>query len=105
MKTFQFHAELFESRETVLHELDAVGVAWLSDFGSVDVLHDLYGLEVCAIREQSVALQILLVMRQLFPDWRHSRIFRDDESRLEPGWKVLVSRLRETYRDDWPPPG
>ena len=55
MKPFEFYPELFELRNAVLEALSDNGFVWLSDFGSIDLLHDLYGLEVTAIHEQTDA--------------------------------------------------
>jgi hypothetical protein len=39
MKSFEFHAELFELRNAVLEALSENGFEWLSDFGSIDLQH------------------------------------------------------------------
>jgi hypothetical protein len=103
MKPFEFHAELFDFRNVALEALADGGFAWLSDFGSVDLLQDLYGLEVCAIREEADARAIERLLGELFPAWRHRRAFYEDHNRGEIGWKVIISRDAEDFDDDWQP--
>lgn len=100
MELFAFHPELFEVRSRVLEMLGEHGFAWLSDFGSIDLLHDVYGLEVCGIREQSDARAIQTLVQRCC-SWRHSRMYYKDRSTREPGWKVIVSRDPEDYQDNW----
>ena len=93
MEPFEFHPELFELRNSVLELLADHGFAWLSDFGSVDLLHDVYGVEVCGIRQESDAHAIGDLLRELFPSWRYSaRCISKDSSTREPGRKVTISR-------------
>ncbi len=101
MKSFEFHGELFEFRSAVLEALSDNGFAWLSDFGSVDPQHDLYGLEVTTIREETTAAAIQRLLRRMFPEWHYGRTFYEDDNLGELGWKVIISREPETYNDDW----
>jgi hypothetical protein len=101
MKSFEFHAELFEFRSAVLEALSDNGFAWLSHFGSIDLLHDLYGLEVCAIREEADARAIERLLRGMFPKWRYQRTYYEDQNLGELGWKVIISRDAEQCGDTW----
>jgi hypothetical protein len=101
MKPFEFHPELFELRTLVLETLSDNGFAWLSDFGSVDLLHDIFGIEVCAIRDEGDARVILKLLRGLFPDWRYTRSYYKDQATREPGWKVIITRDPEDFNDAW----
>ena len=101
MEPFAFHAELFEFRTDVLELLAEHGFVWLSDFGSIDLAHDIYGIEVCGVREESDAHAIEELLRQKFPSWRHWRMYYKDASTREPGWKVIISRDPEDYGDKW----
>jgi hypothetical protein len=101
MKPFEFHGELFELRGVVLEALSDNGFVWLSDFSSVDLAHDIYGLEVTGICEQVRAAEIEQLLRGLFPDWRFHRRFYEDHNLREIGWKVIISRDRETTDSDW----
>jgi hypothetical protein len=73
MEPFAFHAELFELRNVVLEMLADHGFAWLSHFGSIDLLHNVYGIEVCGIREESDAHTIENLLCERFSAWRNSR--------------------------------
>lgn len=101
MKSFEFHAELFDFRNSVLEALSNNGFAWLSDFGSIDLLHDVYGLEVTAIREEESAKEIEALLRTMFPGWRYRRTFYEDHNLRELGWKVIISRDPENFKDNW----
>jgi hypothetical protein len=101
MEPFAFHPELFELRTAVLEMLTDHGFAWLSDFSSVDLRHDDYGIEVCGIREETDARTIERLLREIFPSWPYSRRHYKDSSTREPGWKVVITREREDFRDDW----
>jgi hypothetical protein len=101
MQPFAFHPELFEFRNRVLEKLAEHGYEWLSAFGSVDLAHDIYGMEVCGIREQSAALAIQKLLRRMFPFWRHTRIYLKEPWTREPGWVVVISRQREDHDDKW----
>src|SRR5438552_12616949 len=50
---FAFHPELFEHRTLALEALAAHDLHWFEHFGSVDLLHDLFGLEVCGISKKA----------------------------------------------------
>lgn len=101
MEPFAFHPELFELRNLVLETLADHGFAWLSHFGAIDLVHDCYGIEVCSIREESDARTILEILRKTFPSWRHERRYYKDGATLEPGWKVVLSRDAEDFRERW----
>jgi hypothetical protein len=101
MKPFEFHAELFDCRNAVLEALADAGFTWLSDFGSIDLQHDVYGLEVTGIREEADAVAIERLLRKMFPGWRHGRTFYEDHNQGELGWKVLLSRDPEDFNDSW----
>ena len=105
MKPFEFHAELFDFRNAVLEALSDNGFACLFDFGSIDLQHDVYGLEVTAIREEASAASIEKLLRKMFPDWRYRRTFYEDHNVGELGWKVMISREPEDYNDEWQPAG
>ena len=69
MDAFRFAPELFEVRTNVMERLTDEGFNWLSHYSSVDLIHDLYGIEVCGIlqRDDAVAIQRLLI--SMFPAW------------------------------------
>jgi hypothetical protein len=101
MKPFEFHAELFDLRNTMLEALSDNGFAWLSDFGSIDLQHDVYGLEVTAIRKEADAAAIERLLQKMFPEWHYRRTYYEDHNLGELGWKVMISRDSEDYDDNW----
>jgi hypothetical protein len=101
VRPFEFHAELFDFRNAVLEALSDNGFAWLSDFGSIDLQHDVFGLEVTAIREEAGALAIEKLLRKMFPGWHYRRTFYEDQNIGELGWKVMISRNPEDFNDKW----
>jgi hypothetical protein len=101
MKPFEFHAELFDVRNAVLEALADHGFAWLSDYGAIDLQHDVYGLEVTGIREEADARAIERLLREMFPGWQYRRTFYEDHNVRELGWKVMISRDPEDYDDRW----
>jgi hypothetical protein len=101
MKPVEFLAELFEFRNAVLETLSDNGFAWLSEFGSIDLLHDVYGLEVTAIREEADTSAIEALPRKMFPNWCYRRTFYEDHNLRELGWKVIISRDPEDFTDNW----
>ena len=101
MKPFEFHAELFDFRNSVFEALSENGFSWLADFGSIDLQHDVYGLEVTAIHEKADAMAIEKLLREMFPGWRYRRTFYEDHNLRELGWKVMISRDPENFDDHW----
>jgi len=101
MKPFEFHAELFEFRNAVMEALSENGFTWLSNFGSIDLMQDVYGLEVTGIREEADAEEIAALLRRMFAGWRYRRTFYEDHNLGEIGWKVMISRDPEHFDDDW----
>jgi hypothetical protein len=85
----QFRPELFECKGRASELLDAAGFAWFSDYGSIDLLHEEHGLEVCGIREDSSVERIAQVMRSGFPHWHYSHVCHKDCGR-EPGWRFSL---------------
>ncbi len=92
MGSFNFHGELFEVRSTAIEALSANRLEWLADYGSVDLAHDIYGLEVTGIGEQGRACLIRGILTKLLPDWRFHRLYYEDQNRGEIGWKLIISR-------------
>jgi len=89
MSRFAFYPELFEHRTQALEALAENGYNWFEHFGSVDLLHDLFGLEVCGIAKESYSKEILAILKKLFPDWTFSDIHYHDRGR-DRGWKTLI---------------
>ena len=100
MDEFRFAPELFELRSAVIEELHALGFDWLSHYSAVDVLHDVYGIEVCGIMEEGDAGRILVILKGLFPKWSFEQMYFKDYGR-EPGWKAIVQRDADPPAEHW----
>jgi hypothetical protein len=96
----EFHPDLFEIRSKILQTLAENGFVWLSDFGAVDLQHDVFGLEVTAIRSQELANGIESVLTRMLPRWHHRRTFYEDHNVGELGWKVMISHYPEDFSDE-----
>ena len=101
MKSFEVSCRLFDFRNVVLDALSDNGFAWLSDFGAIDLLHDVYGLEVTGIHQEENAVAIAELLQKMFPAWRYQRTYYEDHNVRELGWKVVISRDLEDFSDDW----
>jgi hypothetical protein len=100
MDQFAFYPELFEQRTVALEALAGRGFDWFTHFTSVDLMHDLFGLEVCGIRVESDAVIMLEVLEGVFPDWPHTDLYYYDYER-DRGWKVLIfknPRRRKSFK-------
>ena len=100
MDAFRFCPELFELRTEVLAKLEDAGFQWLSHYSSVDLLHDVFGIEVCGIFEEDDAAAILSLLRKMFPTWRVGCLCYKDYGR-EPGFKASVFRDKPREREQW----
>jgi len=86
---FEFHPELFECRSRASEILAEAGLEWFSDYGSIDLLQEEYGLEVCAIQQDAKVDPIVEVLQKGFPHWHYYGLCRKDCGR-EPGWKFAI---------------
>jgi hypothetical protein len=100
MEPFTFHPELFELRERVLEALAEAGYDWLSHYGSVDLMHDLFGLEVCGVPDEDDVEPITRLLRTMFPDWPYTHSYYKETFTREPGWKIQIHRDPENFNDD-----
>jgi CheY-like chemotaxis protein len=94
---FEFHPELFECRSRASEILDDAGFAWFSDYGSIDLLHEEYGLEVCGIRDKAKVEPIAAAMRAGFPHWHYCGLWQWDCG-CEPGWHFAIHRFPRRCR-------
>lgn len=100
MDAFRFSPELLELRNTVGAELSARGFEWLTDYSAIDVMHDVYGIEVLGIRHEDEARAILGVLKHLFPSWTICRTYYKDYGR-DPGFWVTIQRDPEARDQRW----
>jgi hypothetical protein len=88
-QALQFHPQLFECKGSASDLLNTAGFTWFSDYSSIDLLHEEFGLEICGIREDSSVEAIARAMRDGFPAWHYSHLcFKDGER--DPGWKFAL---------------
>lgn len=99
MQEFEFHPDLFALRGEVMEALSDAEFVWLTDYGAIDLAHDIYGLEVCGIREEHDARTIEQILIRMFPDWVYRRVYYQDRSHIEEGWKVVMSQKPEDFSD------
>ena len=97
---FRFAPELFEFRNNVIEELTDAGLYWLSHYSTVDPLHDVYGIEVCGIHNREDAVQILKLLKQMFPRWTPERIWYKDYG-IGLGWIATVQRDPDPPDEKW----
>jgi hypothetical protein len=100
MADFQFHGELFDLRAMVMEALSENDFVWLSDFGSVDLAHDIYGIEVTGVPDESRADDMHSLLVELLPEWHFRRQFYEAQNLGEIGWKIIISREPENFADD-----
>ncbi len=84
-----FHPELFDDYNTAIETLEKNNYHQLTHYGSISILHDTYGIEVCGIHEKDVALAIAGLLQSKFPQFPHVSYHLKDSGR-EPGWRVEI---------------
>lgn len=93
---FRFAPELFERRSEALDFLADHGIVWLTDFNSMDVVHDLYGLEIEGISDKETAKKIMSLLDKRFSGvahvkrqeaWTYRRMFQERN-----GWVVEINK-------------
>jgi len=75
---FRFAAELLQCRINLIQKLTEDGFEWFTGYKSIDIDHELYGLEVRGIDHLQAAKAILQVMSDLHPDWKYWSICRKE---------------------------
>ena len=98
----RFSSERLEHRNRVVAELREQGFDWLTHYASVDVLQDTYGIEVCGIPDEDDAVNILGVLRRMFPSWTEGGPKCKDFG-LDQGFVAKIQRDPEPPRDHWEP--
>src|SRR5688500_6735917 len=91
MTKFRFAPELLAYRERVLDALVQAGYNQMDHYSGIDLLHDLFGLEVTGIQSKSDALRIRVILQRILPSWPHRYLFLKDAG-VDAGWKVVVHR-------------
>jgi hypothetical protein len=100
MDAFRFSPELFECRGEVMSILKERGFDWLSDYSAIDPLHDVYGLEVCGIADETDAIAIVEIMLDVYPSWKARQPWYSEGSR-DTGWVARIQRDDEPPDQNW----
>jgi hypothetical protein len=85
----EFHPELFEYRGRASELLEEAGYSWFSDYKSIDLVHEEFGLEIGGIPNERDVKPILAALKRGFPHWHHTRIGNHEQGR-EPGWTLAI---------------
>ncbi|MBI3272572.1 MAG: hypothetical protein HYZ53_26520 [Planctomycetes bacterium] len=101
MDAFRFFPELFAIRAEAMEVLASAGFEWMTHYSSVDLLHELYGLEVCGIPDQQDALRIRSLLMEHFWRWEFDRLVLKDWGDRDLGWKVVIHRDAERAQGEW----
>lgn len=90
---FVFHPELFEARARASDAIEVAGFSMFSDYSSIDLLHEEYGLEICGIRKEKDVETITKALQLTFPHWHFTGVcFKC--GRRDPGAKLRIHMFR-----------
>src|SRR5271155_1424834 len=98
MPKFKFEPGLFDLRAKTSDALTEAGFDWFTHYSSIDPMHDVFGIEVCGIREKEHAIKIQAILRRLFWSWKYSRYYLKDWGDMDIGWIVDIHRDREVQQ-------
>src|SRR5262245_55306134 len=84
----------------VASELSAAGHEVMVDYTSVEAMHDVYGLEVCGIRQPDLALDITRLLLRRFQGWNAGWIHPADGWATQQ-WVASVQRDRDRVPEHW----
>ncbi|MDB6112372.1 MAG: hypothetical protein JWR69_4122 [Pedosphaera sp.] len=85
----EFHPELFEHRGRASELLEDAGFIWFSDYNSIDLVHEEFGLEIGGIPNERAVKSILAALKRGFPHWHHTQVCNHEQGR-EPGWTLAI---------------
>jgi len=88
-RDFEFYPELFEHRARASELLEEAGYTWFSDYSSIDLLNEEYGLEICGIQHERNIRPMAEALQRGFPHWHHQRVCLHDQGR-EEGWTLSL---------------
>ena len=80
--------------------LEADGFEFMVDYASVEVLHDVHGLEVCGIRNAEDAMTITRLLMRIFPGWTPGWLHHPDAA-SEQSWIASIQRDRDQIMECW----
>jgi hypothetical protein len=88
-ENFELYPQLFEHRGRASELLEEAGYTWFSDYNSIDLIHEEYGLEISGIQDERHIKPILAALQRGFPHWHHHKVCLHDHGR-EPGWTLAI---------------
>jgi murein DD-endopeptidase MepM/ murein hydrolase activator NlpD len=97
---FAFCPELLNQAENLAAELASAGYEVMSDYSSIDVMHDVHGLEVCGIHSPDVALEITRLLLSRFPGWNAGWLHAPDSASTQK-WVASIQRDRDLVLEYW----
>jgi hypothetical protein len=89
---FAFREELFDFKRRAQEALETNGILLHQSYQSIDLNHQEFGLEVCAIVDENTAIRISRILSHTFPEWDYVIRFMKDVG-PEAGWKVKIQQM------------
>lgn len=97
---FAFSPELLSCKTELAGHLSEAGYDSGADYSSIDVLHDVHGLEVCGIHNPELALEITRLLLRLFPGWNAGWLHPPGSSSNQ-AWVATVQRDHDSVVEYW----
>jgi hypothetical protein len=105
--SFRFAPELFEYKSKALEILADNNLVWMIDFSGIDVIHDIYGLEVEGVRDEETANKILRELNHYFYGETKSQPRIGEYARIYQeysGWVVEIASYPHPKIESWMTP-
>jgi hypothetical protein len=97
---FAFSADLLNCRIELIDHLSDAGFDLGSEYSSVDLLHDVHGLEVCGIHNADDALEVTRILLRVFLGWNAGWL-NAPEWHSEQEWVASIMRDRDLVIEEW----
>jgi hypothetical protein len=97
---FEFFPELLELARQLVAELSTAGYEKMSDYCSIDAMHDVHGLEVCGIKDPDAALDITRFLLRRFPGWNAGWLHAPHSTSTQ-AWVARIQRDQELTPEFW----
>jgi len=95
-----YRPELLELCQDLASELSVAGYELVSDYSSVEALHDVYGLEVCGVCSPEATLDIVRLLPRRFTGW-NAGWFGAPHGSTSQGWVARIQRDRDAVPEYW----
>ena len=97
---FAFFPELLSLSTALVSELSVAGYEQTVDYGAIDVMHDVHGLEVCGIHDPQTGLNIIRFLLRRFPGWNAGWLHPPDHTSTQK-WVARIQRDRDVAMECW----